>query len=101
MEQTSKQNELLELIPKCLDDDANAKESLVLMIQNQIFYHCRKMLKNEDDALDATQDILVTVLSSLHTLREPTAFWSWLNQVTANTCRYILRRVNGVQSFGD
>ena len=45
---------VLRLIPRCLAGDREAKEALVLAVQNRVFYHCKKMLKNEDDALDAT-----------------------------------------------
>ena len=32
------------LISGCLAGDKEAREALVLAVQNRVFYHCRKML---------------------------------------------------------
>lgn len=84
--------EVLALIPRCLAGEEEARTALVLAVQNRIFYHCKKMLRNEDDALDATQEILIAMLTKLDTLKEPAAFWGWLSAMTANYCRNALRR---------
>ena len=84
--------EVVGLIPQCLAGDRSAQESLVLAVQNRVYYHCRKMLKNENDALDATQEVLISMLTKLDTLKEPAAFWGWLSAMTANYCRNSLRR---------
>lgn len=81
-----------ELVPKCLKGDPQSQEELVLAVQNQVYYQCKKMLKNEEDALDATQEILISMLTGLDSLREPKAFWGWLNQMTANRCKNLLSR---------
>lgn len=86
------QAELLELIGKCRTGDRQAQEKLILLAQDRVYYHCRKMLKNEEDALDTTQDVLIDLLSGLDTLREPAAFWGWLNRITANHCHKRSRR---------
>lgn len=84
--------EVLTLIPRCLAGESEAREALVLAVQNRVFYHCKKMLRNEDDALDATQEILIAMLTKLDSLKEPAAFWGWLSAMTANYCRNVLRR---------
>ena len=84
--------EVLALIPRCLAGEEEARTALVLAVQNRIFYHCKKMLRNEDDALDATQEILIAMLTKLDKLKEPAAFWGWLSAMTANYCRNVLRR---------
>lgn len=84
--------EVLALIPRCLAGEEEARTALVLAVQNRIFYHCKKMLRNEDDALDATQEILIAMLTKLDSLKEPAAFWGWLSAMTANYCRNVLRR---------
>ena len=84
--------EMTELIARCLDGDGRAQEQLVLTVQDRVYYHCRKMLKNEQDALDVTQDILIAMLTNLGKLREPAAFWGWLSAATANYCRNALRK---------
>ena len=85
-------SELSALIGRCQRGDRQAQEMLILETQNRIYFHCRKMLKNEEDALDATQEILISMLEGLHNLQEPAAFWGWLNQMTANRCKNLLTR---------
>ena len=82
--------ELLALIEACKAGDRQAQEKLVAEAQKRVYFHCKKMLKNEDDALDATQDVLIVMLTGLDKLREPAAFWGWLNGITANRCKHLL-----------
>ena len=79
-------------LPGCLAGDRACQEKLIMAAQQRVYYHCKKMLKQEEDALDATQEILITMLTSLSNLREPAAFWGWLSGITANYCRNVLRR---------
>ena len=80
-----------ELIEACRAGDREAQERLILKVQDQVYYQCRKMLKNEDDALDATQDVLLSMLNGLEGLENPGAFRSWLNRITVNVCCKHLR----------
>lgn len=90
MEQT--QTPLTDLIELSKQGDPEAQEALVLETQNKVYYHCKKFLKNDQDAQDATQDVLIAMLTKLDTLREPAAFWGWLNRITANRCKELLTR---------
>lgn len=80
------------LIQWCREGNPYAQGELVRITQNQVYYHCRKMLRNEQDAMDATQDILIIMITSLDKLRDPNAFWGWLNGITANHCKHLLTR---------
>lgn len=80
------------LIQWCREGNPYAQGELVRITQNQVYYHCRKMLRNEQDAMDATQDILLIMITSLDKLRDPNAFWGWLNGITANHCKHLLTR---------
>ncbi len=84
------QTQLLTLIEKSRAGDRQAQEALVMETQKRVYYHCKKMLGHEQDAQDATQDVLITVLTSLDKLREPTAYWGWVNGITANRCKHLL-----------
>lgn len=85
-------NNIPGLIKWSMEGNPYAREELVRIAQSQIYYHCLKMLKHEQDALDATQDILLIMLTSLDKLRDPKAFWGWINAITANHCKHILTR---------
>ena len=84
------QPDLQDLIRRSREGEKEAGNELAKAIQNRVYYHCKKMLKNEEDAQDATQDVLFTVLTSLDKLKEPAAFWGWVNGITANRCRHLL-----------
>lgn len=83
---------LIELVQKSQAGDRKAQESLIMEVQDSVFYQCRKMLGNQQDAEDAAQDILIQMLGSLPSLKEPAAFWGWLNRSVANRCKNKLSR---------
>ena len=82
--------ELLALLEAARAGDRRAQEKLMIQIQNPVYYQCKKMLKNEEEAQDATQDILISVLTGLDKLREPVAFYGWVNGIAANRCKHLL-----------
>lgn len=86
------QHDLINLIEKCRAGDPDAQEKLVIETQNKVYYHCKKFLKNEEDAQDAAQDVLIAMITSLDKLREPAAFWGWVSSITARRCKYLLSR---------
>jgi len=84
-------NEIVKLLESARNGDRQAEEALVEAIQDQVYFHCRKILKREEDAEDAAQEVLISVLSGLNSLREPNAFWGWVNSITVNQCRRSFR----------
>ena len=84
------QENLTALIQRARQGDPDAQDALVRMVQNKVYYHCKKMLNKEEDAQDAVQDVLIVMLTSLDKLKEPAAFWGWVNGITANRCRHLL-----------
>ncbi len=53
---------------------------------------CRRMLGNDADALDATQDTLVAAIRGLSRFDGRSSFGTWLYRVATNTCIDELRR---------
>lgn len=84
------QENLAALIQRARQGDPDAQDILVRKVQNRVYYHCKKMLNKEEDAQDAVQDVLIVMLTSLDKLKEPGAFWGWVNGITANRCRHLL-----------
>ena len=48
------------------------------------------MLKHEETAWDASQDVLLAMITSLDQLQEPAAFWGWVDGITADRCKHLL-----------
>lgn len=86
------QKEINVLIQKAKQNDRQAQEQLVTEVQSNVYYLCKKMLKNEDDAMDATQDVLISMLTKLDQLQEPGAFKGWVNTITVNRCKRMLSK---------
>jgi RNA polymerase sigma-70 factor, ECF subfamily len=50
----------------------------------RVYNLARRMLNNDADAEDVTQEVLLQVLKKLHTFRGESAFPTWLHRVTVN-----------------
>lgn len=81
-----KTGELEDLIARSRNADQEAREALIKAAQNRVYYHCKKIIKNEEDVQDAVQDVLLSMLVNLDSLRKPAAFWGWLNRMTVHMC---------------
>ncbi|MBD5132927.1 MAG: sigma-70 family RNA polymerase sigma factor [Clostridiales bacterium] len=84
--------ELTELIAKAQSGDQGAMEELLRAAHTPVSYQCRKLLKDPRDAEDMTQEVLLTAYSRLNLLKNPEAFWGWLNSITINRCMSALKR---------
>src|SRR5436189_3872699 len=50
----------------------------------RIYHIARRMLNNDADAEDVTQDVLLQVVRKLHTFRGDAQISTWLHRVTVN-----------------
>ncbi len=64
--------------------DQVALEKLVQEIQDQIHHLAMRILVNPDDAQEATQEILILVITKLSTFEGKSAFRTWVYRVAAN-----------------
>lgn len=93
--------QLIALVKKSQSGDAEAIEKLLLYAHTSVSYQCRKMLGNEQDAEDMTQEVLVTIYTKLDTLQEPAAFHKWANQITTSRCINALNRTHVEYQFAE
>lgn len=84
--------ELPKLIAKAQLGDQEAIEELLRAAHTPVSYQCRKLLKDPRDAEDMTQEVLLTVYTRLNLLKNPEAFWGWLNSITISRCMNALKR---------
>ena len=78
-----------------------AMEDLIQEIQDKVYYHCVKILRDENDAQDAAQDVLMAVVQGLDGLKNPSAFYAWLNRIIARTCMKICAREHREAAMGE
>src|SRR2546422_170004 len=75
---------LEELAARSRDGDRSALEDLVARIQDRVYNLAIRMLWHPEDARDATQEILIRVVTHLGTFRAESAFLTWVYRVAAN-----------------
>jgi RNA polymerase sigma factor (sigma-70 family) len=73
-----------ELVPKAQGGDRDALERLFARHQPWILNIAVRMLGRHQDAEDATQEVLIRVLKSLHTFKGDSKFRTWLYRIAAN-----------------
>ena len=76
--------ELLALVEKAISGDKNALEKLIAGVQNLVFNLSLRMLGTFADAEDATQDILLKMITHLSSFRGDSAFTTWVFRIAAN-----------------
>ncbi|MCI0414725.1 RNA polymerase sigma factor [bacterium] len=76
--------ELEQLVELAKQGDRSALEEVVLRIQDRVYGLAMRMLWRPADAEDATQEILIRILTHLGTFRNESAFTTWVYQVASN-----------------
>ena len=84
--------EELRIIKKVIDGDTDAFEELVLENQKNVYNLALKMTKNEEDALDISQEAFLKAYRQLEGFRGESRFSVWLYRLTYNLCIDFLRK---------
>jgi len=77
-------DELTELVERAQGGDRQALEDVLRLISDDVHRLALRMTGCPDDAADATQEILVKVLTRLSTFRRQAAFTTWVHRVAVN-----------------
>lgn len=73
-----------ELIKKCLNGDKKSLEQLVRSVQGRIFNLSLRFLWGRADAEDATQEILIKIVTNLSKFNGQSKFQTWTYRVATN-----------------
>jgi len=87
-------DEEMRIIAKVLDGDTNAFEALVEDQKKVVFNLALRMLGNEEDAYDISQDAFLKAYTNLSGFRGDCKFSSWLYKLTTNLCLDFIRKRN-------
>lgn len=79
--------ELSALLEKATDGDKEALEAVILSVQDLVFNLSLRMLGTFSDAEDATQDILLKIITHLSSFRKESAFSTWVFRIAVNHLR--------------
>ena len=76
--------ELQAFVDKAIAGDKNALETLIAGVQDIVFNLSLRMLGTFADAEDATQDILLKMITHLSSFRGDSSFTTWVFSIAAN-----------------
>jgi RNA polymerase sigma-70 factor (ECF subfamily) len=82
----------LALVASARSGDQDAFGVLVRLHQRQVFNLALRMLRNADEASEATQDVFLAAWQGLHQFRGNARFATWLYRITYNHCLRLLEQ---------
>ncbi len=80
------------LIERAQSGDVESFEKLIRTHQAYAYNIAYRMMGNEEDAKDASQEALIKVFKSLKGYNGDSAFTTWLYRIVMNTCKDLLRK---------
>ncbi|MBR6502361.1 MAG: sigma-70 family RNA polymerase sigma factor [Clostridia bacterium] len=87
---------LVALVTKAQNGDTVATNELFNAYYNDLYYFALKTIKDDDLALDITQEAFVEIINTLGNLKEPAAFVTWAKQITYHQCTRYFRKKKDV-----
>ncbi|MCP1181687.1 sigma-70 family RNA polymerase sigma factor [Paenibacillus amylolyticus] len=81
-----------DLVNQAIQGDREAFIRLIRDIENSLYNTAKSMLRKEEDVADAIQETILNAYKSVHTLREPRYFKTWLYRILINECNTMLSR---------
>lgn len=81
-----------DLVIQAIQGDREAFIRLIRDIENSLYNTAKSMLRKEEDVADAIQETILNAYKSVHTLREPRYFKTWLFRILINECNTMLSR---------
>jgi RNA polymerase sigma-70 factor (ECF subfamily) len=89
---TQYQTSLTLLLKRAASGDTAAFEQIMIHSQQKVLAMTWRMLGNEADARDASQEVFLRVYKYLGRFKQNQDFFAWLYQITVNVCRDMARK---------
>jgi RNA polymerase sigma factor (sigma-70 family) len=72
--------------------DRDAFARLIRVMQNEMYGMARSLLHQDEDCADAIQEAILKAYSSIHRLREPAYFRTWMFRILIHECQQLHRK---------
>ncbi|MGJ7919108.1 sigma-70 family RNA polymerase sigma factor [Neobacillus sp. LXY-4] len=89
------------LVKKAIKGDKSAFEKLVQQHYERIYRTAYLYVHNEEDALDVVQEATYQALTSIHSLKNPEYFTTWLTKIVIRCSGYVIKRKSNVVMLSD
>lgn len=80
------------LVKKARQGDREALLQLIMDRKDDYYKLAYVYMKNQEDALDALEDMIVILYENIHRLKKEEAFYSWSKTILVNCCKKTLRK---------
>jgi len=81
-----------ELVAAFKGGDTSAFEQLWRKYEQRIYNHCLRMVGDEEEGHDLTQEVSIKVFRKIKNYEHTYAFYTWLYRITVNCCIDYLRK---------
>lgn len=81
-----------DLIERVKAGDSTAFDQIMIYSQRRVITLAWRMLGNEDDARDATQEVFLRIYKYLDRYKKEQDFFAWIYRITVNVCHDIARK---------
>lgn len=88
-------------VKKARKGDQEAFIRIVLGMKAKMYGLAFSILRSNEDCADAIQETILKAYKSLHTLRKPEYFQSWIYRILVNECNQLLRNKARVVPVAD
>jgi len=86
-------DDFVSLVQRASQGKREALMELCQTIAKGVLFRTTRILGNQTDAEDVTQEVMICVCSHIHELREPRAFYVWMNRIIVNeTSRFFVKK---------
>lgn len=89
----------LAIIEKCRRNDAEAFGLVVDRYQNRVFGFVRRMIRDQDDASDVTQEVFIKAYQNIKRFDGRSSMRTWLFKIAHNLCIDYSRRAGRTPRF--
>ncbi len=89
------------LVKKAIKGNKSAFEKLVQQHYERIYRTAYLYVRNEEDALDVIQEAAYQAFTSIHSLKQPDYFTTWLTRIVIRCSGQILKRKSNVVPLSD
>ena len=86
----------LELVQRAKEGDLDAFEALTTRHEQRVYSLAMRMLRQEQDAEDITQQTFLSALESLQSFRGEASFSTWLLRIASHAALKVIRKRKGL-----
>lgn len=79
-------------VKRARDGDHEAFARLMAQLEGPMYGLARQMLRRDEDCADAMQETVLSAFKTIHTLREPAYFRTWVMRILINVCNRMLKQ---------